>query len=88
EPFAAVDQDTMTDLMQLICNWRDEGRTVVAVLHDLDIVRRRFPRTLLLAGEPIAWGPTTETMRQEHLLRARETSDGAQVAANARHFAA
>jgi zinc/manganese transport system ATP-binding protein len=38
--------------------WHREGRTIVAVLHDLDLVRTRFPSTLVLAGRCVAWGPT------------------------------
>lgn len=71
EPFAAVDHDTMTDLLRLIGDWRAEGRTVIAVLHDLDMVRSQFPRTLLLAGAPVAWGATGDALGQEHLLSAR-----------------
>ena len=52
EPFAAIDSKTVADLMRVIERWRDEKRTVVAVLHDLDQVKREFPHTLLLAREP------------------------------------
>ena len=55
--------------------WRDEGRTVVAVLHDLDQVRAHFDQTLLLAREPVAWGPTVEVLRAENLFRARQMSE-------------
>ncbi len=37
--------------MALIRGWHAQGRTVVAVLHDLDLVRAEFPETLLLARE-------------------------------------
>src|SRR3546814_4124280 len=42
EPFAAVDRYTTEDLMALLHEWHGEGRTVVAVLHDLDMVRAHF----------------------------------------------
>ena len=45
EPFAAIDAKTVTDLMDVIRRWRGEQRTVVAVLHDLDQVRRDFPNS-------------------------------------------
>jgi zinc/manganese transport system ATP-binding protein len=44
---------------------------VVAVLHDLDLVRRAFPETLVLAREPVAWGPTARALTAETRLRAR-----------------
>lgn len=58
EPFAAVDAQTMSVLLDLVVQWHRAGRTVIAVLHDLDLVRARFPATLVLARRCVAWGPT------------------------------
>jgi zinc/manganese transport system ATP-binding protein len=71
EPFNAVDAKTVNDLIQLIKRWHGENRTVMVVVHDLDLVREHFPETLLLARRPVAWGATKETLRPENLLRAR-----------------
>jgi zinc/manganese transport system ATP-binding protein len=71
EPFNAIDARTTADLLALLVRWRDEGRTVVAVLHDLDQVRVHFDQTLLLARETVAWGPTAEVLRAENLFRPR-----------------
>ena len=71
EPFNAIDQRTTSELLGLVKRWRDENRTVIAVLHDLDLVRGAFPQTLLLARETIAWGDTGEVLRPENLLAAR-----------------
>ncbi|MDK9696684.1 MAG: ABC transporter ATP-binding protein [Siculibacillus sp.] len=71
EPFNAVDQPTTADLLDLVDRWRDEGRTVVAVLHDLDLVRRRFPQTMLLARELVAAGPTAEVVGEANLAAAQ-----------------
>ena len=71
EPFAAIDDRTVGDLMHLVDHWHHEGRTVIAVLHDIELVRRHFPQTLLLAREPIAWGATAVALRPENLQRAR-----------------
>jgi zinc/manganese transport system ATP-binding protein len=71
EPFTAIDTKTARDLLELVGRWHGEGRTVLAVLHDLDVVRDRFPEALLLAREPVAWGPTGETLAAANLLRAR-----------------
>jgi zinc/manganese transport system ATP-binding protein len=71
EPFAAVDARTTEDLLGLTRRWQAEARTVVAVLHDLDQVRRHFPTTLLLAREAVAWGPTEAVLTQPNLSRAR-----------------
>jgi zinc/manganese transport system ATP-binding protein len=71
EPFAAIDARTTRDLVDLVRRWHGEQRTVIAVLHDVDQVRTYFPRTLLLAREQIAWGPTAEALSPANLLRAR-----------------
>jgi zinc/manganese transport system ATP-binding protein len=71
EPFTAIDAKTTADLLDLVRRWHEEARTVVAVLHDLDVVKRVFPRTLLIAREPVAWGETSEVLSAENLLKAR-----------------
>lgn len=75
EPFTAIDARTTADLLGLIHHWHDENRTVIAVLHDLEIVRAHFPETLLLAGEKIAWGPTKEVLTSANLLAARRIAE-------------
>ena len=58
EPFNAIDAKTSADLLALVQRWHAEERTVLAALHDMDLVRGHFPETLLLARGPVAWGPT------------------------------
>lgn len=72
EPFSAIDARTTTALLGIIERWHGAGRTIVAVLHDLDLVRAHFPRTLLVAGRPIAWGATAEVLTAANLTAARE----------------
>lgn len=74
EPFGAIDEATADELLGLISEWVAEGRSVVAVLHDLDLARRAFPQTLLLARRQIAWGATAEVLTPENLARARAMS--------------
>ena len=75
EPFTAIDTRTTADLLELVKRWRNEQRTVVAVLHDFEQVKAHFPDALLLAREPVAWGPTGEVLRAENLLKARLMSE-------------
>lgn len=88
EPFNAIDAKTAADLFDLVRQWHAEQRTVLAALHDLDLVRAHFPETLLLAREPIAWGPTADVLTADNLARARhmceafdERADECRVAA-------
>jgi zinc/manganese transport system ATP-binding protein len=55
EPFTAVDAATTLTLLSVIEEWHIQGRTVVAVLHDMDLVRRHFTRTLALSDQHAAW---------------------------------
>jgi zinc/manganese transport system ATP-binding protein len=72
EPFAALDHNTISDLSDLIAHWHGERRTIITVLHDLDLVRSRFPETLLLAREPVAWGKTADVLTSDNLAKARK----------------
>jgi len=71
EPFSAVDSKTTNDLLAIVARWQQEGRTVVAVLHDEALVHQHFPQTLLLARECLGWGPTQEVLNAPNLQRAR-----------------
>jgi zinc/manganese transport system ATP-binding protein len=55
EPFNALDARTAADLLAMVRRWHGEGRTVIAVLHDMDLVRQYFPRTLVLTGQAAVW---------------------------------
>jgi zinc/manganese transport system ATP-binding protein len=75
EPFNAVDARTASDLLRVVQRWHGEGRTILAVLHDLDLVRDAFPNTLLLAREAVACGPTAEVLAPANRLRARQMAE-------------
>jgi zinc/manganese transport system ATP-binding protein len=55
----------------LVRHWHTEKRTVLAALHDLDLVKANFPEALLLAREPVAWGATAEVLTPENVVKAR-----------------
>ena len=83
EPFNAIDTKTSADLLALVKRWHGEGRTVLAALHDMELVRDHFPETLLLARGPVAWGATAEVLTAENLmvaLRMCEAFDDAAAA--------
>jgi zinc/manganese transport system ATP-binding protein len=72
EPFTALDARTAAELLEVVKRWHGEGRTILAVLHDLDAVRTHFPDTLLLSREKVAHGPTAQVLTAENLFRARQ----------------
>ena len=71
EPFAAVDSYTIDDLIKIIINWQAQGRTIIVVSHDMDLVREFFPQTVLLVNHCLAWGPTKTVATLENLRHAK-----------------
>ncbi len=60
EPFSAVDEATTRLLLTIIHEWHAQGRTLVVVLHDMDLVRHHFPHTLMLSRGGAIWDRTAE----------------------------
>jgi zinc/manganese transport system ATP-binding protein len=77
EPFTAVDTATEADLLALLHRWAEEGRIVVAVLHDNEMIRAHFPNTLLLARRQIAWGASLEVLSVANRTLARQSIEAA-----------
>ncbi len=75
EPFNAIDANTAADLMGVIERWHREKRTIIAVMHDLELAKERFPHALLLAREAIAWGDARDVITPANLLKARAMSE-------------
>lgn len=67
EPMAGIDAATERVIFDLLAECRDQGRTVIAVHHDLDSVPLCFDDCLLLNRELIASGPVATTFTAENL---------------------
>ena len=67
EPFAAVDAGTIEALLAVLHEWRDAGRTVIVVTHDLAQVRRHFDLAVLLARRVVAFGPPATSLGDDVL---------------------
>lgn len=76
EPYGAIDAASVRDLAALVQRWHGEGRTVIAVLHDLEHVRQEYPEVLLLAREIVARGDPAMVLSDDQLLRARQIAEG------------
>ena len=69
EPFNDVDQKhTEKDLLCLINRWRNDGRAVILVLHDLSSVLDHCDHTLLLGNQRASHGPTKDILTKERLV--------------------
>ncbi len=71
EPFNAIDATTIDDLLVLINRWHAQKRTVLAVMHDIGLVRNHFPQAILLNGKLVAWDETEQVLRHTSLLPAQ-----------------
>ena len=60
EPFAGVDAATERAIIDVLKGLRDEGKTVIAVHHDLSTVRDYFDDVLILNVRKISAGPVDE----------------------------
>ncbi|HIW07352.1 MAG TPA: ABC transporter ATP-binding protein [Candidatus Ignatzschineria merdigallinarum] len=76
EPFNAMDARTTKELCELIKRWEADGKTVIVVLHDLNLACQYFTNTLLLARDKIAFGASAEVVTGDNLLRAESVSLG------------
>jgi zinc/manganese transport system ATP-binding protein len=75
EPFTGVDARTSADLITQIKRWKSDGKTIVAVLHDLHQVKAHFPTTLLLSRRAIAYGNTLGVLTEENLQKASQFNE-------------
>jgi ABC-type Mn2+/Zn2+ transport system ATPase subunit len=62
EPFAGLDSAATEELAAVILSWKEQGRTVLAAVHDLPLARRLFERAVLLATKLLAEGPIEEVV--------------------------
>ncbi|EQB38428.1 MULTISPECIES: metal ABC transporter ATP-binding protein [Virgibacillus] len=70
EPFAGVDASTEKAIIQLMKEWKAEGKTVLVVHHDLQTVNDYFDHVLLLNKSPIAYGETQTVFTLDNLEQA------------------
>ncbi|MDO5666546.1 MAG: ABC transporter ATP-binding protein [Alcaligenaceae bacterium] len=71
EPFAAVDEGTQEGLLPILKQWHAEGRTILVVLHDEQLVKKLVPETLILGRGVVAWGPTAEVYTADNMQQAQ-----------------
>jgi zinc/manganese transport system ATP-binding protein len=75
EPFTALDSATIGDLIRLLLELNQSGTTVVAVLHDMKMVKDCFPRTLILARELIAHADTNVVFTPANFSKAQHMQE-------------
>jgi len=69
EPFSAVDQPTTEHLLALLQNWFAEGKTIITVIHQLQLAERFIPQSILLNRGVIAQGDSKKVLSDAALIR-------------------
>jgi cobalt transport protein ATP-binding subunit len=70
EPTTGLDQAGARGILELLSRWNAEGRTIVAITHDMSLVAERIPRTIAVTdGRILADGPTRHVLSNAELLR-------------------
>ena len=68
EPFTAIDQKTEARLYEIIEEWREEGRAVLIILHDISSVLTLSDHCLLLGAGNAIFGETSQIITAENLI--------------------
>lgn len=72
EPLTALDARSTHEILSLLREMNQAGKTIICVLHDHSIIEQFFPKTLMLARELKYWGDTRNIPGS---TLARETAD-------------
>lgn len=70
EPFSSLDMRATEDLLALFQEWKTQGRTLLAVVHDLNMAKRAFDHVLLLRSKLIASGEPSSVLTEPNLQAA------------------
>jgi manganese/zinc/iron transport system ATP- binding protein len=69
EPFVGVDATTERTIISLLQEWRDQGKTILVVHHDLTSAREYYDHLVLLNMRVVASGPTEDVFTMELLQK-------------------
>jgi manganese/zinc/iron transport system ATP- binding protein len=67
EPFQGVDAATEADIIAVLRELRNDGKTIIAVHHDLHTAKDYFEHALLLNRKVLAEGPAAEVLSEKNL---------------------
>jgi ABC-type Mn2+/Zn2+ transport system ATPase subunit len=74
EPFAGLDARATEDLIARLTRWENQGRTVLAVVHDIELARRAFSHALLLNTRVEACGTSVDVLTPGNVDRVYATT--------------
>lgn len=68
EPFVGIDATSEKIIMDILRSFRDEGKMIMIVHHDLGKVDHYFDEIIMMDKKLIAYGPTKETFVQSNII--------------------
>jgi energy-coupling factor transporter ATP-binding protein EcfA2 len=70
EPTTGMDLAGAQRIMRLLASWAADGRTIIVITHDMDMVAEFIPRAVVTAhGQVLADGDTQDVLRRDDVLR-------------------
>ncbi len=69
EPFAGIDMASEENIITLLKQLKNEGKTIIVVHHNLLTAPQYFDYLLFLNSRRIAWGPTKEVFTEENIQK-------------------
>lgn len=70
EPTSGLDARSTADMMRLLKNLHTQGRTILMITHDMQVVADHIPSVILMNnGTPVFQGGTADLYAQSNLLR-------------------
>ncbi len=69
EPFTGIDHTTTQHLLALLHELNQQGKTILAVLHDPALVQAHFPHTLLLTRQQAVLGPSQRVITEHYMAQ-------------------
>ncbi|MFV0559587.1 MAG: metal ABC transporter ATP-binding protein [Enterococcus sp.] len=70
EPFVGIDLQSERAIMKILKQWRDEGKTIIVIHHDLNKVSDYFDDLIVMNHGIIDYGPTSEVYNAENIRQA------------------
>lgn len=70
EPFVGIDLASETAIMKILQGWKNEGKTILVVHHDLNKVTQYFDDLVVMNHGVIDFGPTAEVYTAKNIEKA------------------
>lgn len=67
EPFVGIDMKSEADIMEILKLWRDQGKTIIVIHHDLNKVSAYFDDLVIMNHGIVAAGPVDEVYTRENI---------------------